>query len=149
MTASSLETLRILRRFAVTPDHVFDAWLDPERIVEWIVGPRPQDEVLHVHVDARVGGRFSFLVRRDGQDIDHVGDYLVVDRPRRLAFTFDAVLRPGGAPNPTPSVVHLDLVPDGGGTQLTLTHEHVPAPYVDRTEAGWQAILDAIQRAVE
>lgn len=38
--------------------------------------------------DASAGGRFSFLVLRGGEEIDHVGEYIALERPRRLAFTW-------------------------------------------------------------
>jgi len=80
--------VRVTRTIRAPAERVFDAWLDPAMIPRFIVGPDVRDEELvHVQVDARVGGRFSFLVRRGGQAIDHVGTYREIERPRRLVFT--------------------------------------------------------------
>lgn len=139
--------VRVRHDFAATPDRVFDAWLDPDGLARWIVGPDVRDEqVLHVHVDARVGGAFSFLVRRDGAEIDHVGTYLAIDRPRRLAFTWHV------APDVDAlSRVTIEIAPRPGGCTLTLTHEIDPryAEYAARTEQGWTTILAAQQRMME
>jgi uncharacterized protein YndB with AHSA1/START domain len=150
MTAQSPQTVRITRRFGASPERVFDAWLQPEKIAQWMLGPTGgKDEMLHVEVDARVGGFFSFLVLRQGQKIDHLGKYLEVDRPRRLVFTFDAVMLPEGQPSPNPSIVHLDFVPDGSGTLLTLTHERVPQEFAEPTRAGWTKIVEAVAKLLE
>ena len=109
-------------------------------------GPRLRDEeVLHISADARVGGTFSFLVRRQGQEIDHVGTYREIDRPRRLAFTWGVV-----GESTDESVVTVDIVPRDGGCELTLTHEMDPkwAEYASRTQAGWTKMLDALADVV-
>ena len=82
-------TVRVTRRFDAMPKRVFDAWLAPAMIGRFMFGPALRDEeVLRIELDARVGGSFSFLVRRLGTEIDHVGHYLEIDPPRRLAFTW-------------------------------------------------------------
>src|SRR5262245_33774950 len=79
----------VTRHFDASPERVFDAWLDPEKIGKWMFGPAlREEEVLRIVADARVGGSFSFLVRRQGEEIDHVGKYREIDRPRRLVFTW-------------------------------------------------------------
>jgi uncharacterized protein YndB with AHSA1/START domain len=147
MSTDTPITVRVSRDYAVPPERVFDAWLDPDSLARWMVGRDVRDEeVLHVHVDSRVGGAFSFLVRRDGQEIDHVGTYLAIDRPQRLVFSWhvppdvEALSR-----------VTIDVAPRPGGCTLTLTHEIDPryAEYAARTEQGWTTILAAQQRAME
>jgi uncharacterized protein YndB with AHSA1/START domain len=97
-----------------------------------------KDEVLKVEVDPRVGGKFSFVVRRDGQELDHTGEYLAFDRPRRLVFTW-------GVPafSSQFSKVALDFQPDGEGTLVSLTFSDVPEEYRERTQQGWTNILQA------
>ena len=134
------------------PTRVFDAWLDPDAIGRWLLASSPDDDIIHIERDPRVGGKFSFKVRRAGQEIDHVGEYRELARPRRLAFTFDVV--GGGAPVPggaaadlhatTPSVVSIDLAASGSGTELVLSHEGVPPEMRDKTRRGWKTILDEI-----
>lgn len=138
--------VRVTHRFNASPERVFDAWLDPEMIGRWMFGPSVrEEEVVGIAVDARVGSSFSFVVRRQGEEIDHVGRYLEIDRPRRLAFTW-------GVPKYSPdnARVLIDIVPLETGSELALTHELHPdwADYASRTEAGWAKMLDALGAAL-
>lgn len=80
--------MTVSHAFDTSAERVFDAWLDPEMIGRFMFGPALREEtIIHLNLDARVGGAFSFKVRRGDQDIDHVGHYREIDRPRRLVFT--------------------------------------------------------------
>jgi len=143
MTEASRATLRVSRRFTASAERVFDAWLDP-RMAERFLFATPTGRMVRVELDARVGGRFIFVDRRDGEDVEHVGGYLEIDRPRRLAFTFAV---PKFSAEQTR--VTIDIVPAGTGCALTLTHEGVLPNYADRSEAGWTGILGALGRLLE
>lgn len=76
---------RVTRRFSASPERVWGAFLDSDMVSRWMFGPALRDEeVVRMTVDARLGGSFSFVVRRQGDEIDHVGEYLEIDRPRRI-----------------------------------------------------------------
>lgn len=142
MDADHKVHVRVERRFDASPERVFDAWLDPEMIGRWMFGPALRDEeIVRLSVDARVGGSFSFVVRRQGEEIDHVGRYLHMNRPRRLVFTWGVA-----GVSVDESRVIVDILPIGAGCELTLTHElHQSwADYASRTEAGWIKMLDAL-----
>ena len=100
--------------YPATRERVFDAWLDPALIGQWMFGPKLRDEtVVCIEVVARVGGSFSFVVLRQGTEFDHVGEYLDVDRPSRLVFTW------GMRENlPETSRVTIEIAPQG----LSLIH---------------------------
>ncbi|HEX2076299.1 MAG TPA: SRPBCC family protein [Longimicrobium sp.] len=146
MTTNAPVSVRVTRRYAASAERVFDAWLDPALIGRWMFGPALRDEeVLRIQVDARVGGGFSFLVRRDGQEIDHVGTYREIDRPRLLVFTWGIE-----GESRDESQVVIEIAPLESGCQLTLTHEMDPkwAEYAARTEAGWTRMLEALGRVL-
>lgn len=134
--------VRVNRRFNATSQSVFDAWLDPDMLSRWMFGPAVRDEeIVRLSLDPRPGGAFSFVVRRDGREIDHVGEYLEIERPSKLSFTWstaDAL--------PDVSRVTIEIISFGNGCELTLTHEMHPdwLDYVSRTEAGWARMLDAL-----
>jgi len=142
MSRSESPKARVVHRFRASPERVFDAWLDPAKIALWF-GPG-LGEMVRIDVDARVGGRFSFVQRRGTQEIDHVGEYLELDRPKRIVFTW------GVAPEPVESTVTIEIAPRGDGCELVLVHEMAPkwAEYVARTEHGWRTMLDAMATAV-
>ena len=146
MTTKAPVSVRVTRRYAASAERVFDAWLDPAMIGRWMFGPAIRDEeVLRLQVDARVGGGFSFLVRRGGQEIDHVGTYREIDRPRRLVFSWGIE-----GESRDESRVVIEIAPLESGCELTLTHEMDPkwAEYAARTEAGWTRMLEALDRAL-
>jgi len=143
MTTSPLRSLRITRHFDATPERVFDAWLDPATAGRWLFSAA-NGEMVNVTLDARVGGHFCFRDRRDGEDVDHVGEYLEIDRPRRLVFTF-------GVPKYAEAMtrVSIDIVPKGSGCELTLLHEDVLPEWADATTEGWTGILEKLGRNLE
>ena len=75
--------------------------------------------------------RSLFVAGRDGRDIDHIGKYLEIDRPRRLVFTLRV-----------PTVweddnrVTVEIVPLETGCELIVTHESVPPEHERRIESG-------------
>jgi uncharacterized protein YndB with AHSA1/START domain len=131
-------TVRVTRDFDAAPERVFDAWLDPASAGRWLFATAT-GRMVRAEIDPRVGGRFVFVDRRDGEDVEHVGDYLEIDRPRRLAFSF-AVPKFSA----TSTRVSLDLLPKGDGCTLTLIHEGVLPDYASRTQEGWAAILTGL-----
>lgn len=142
-TASSV-IVRVTREFAASPELVFDAWLNPDRIGVWMFGPGlREEEIVHLEVDARVGGGFSFLVRRNGAEIDHIGTYREMTRPSRLVFTWGIA-----GQSLEESVVTIDIRSTSGGCELTLTHtmDAKWAEYAERTKSGWTTMLDALAR---
>lgn len=136
-------TVRVSRRFEMPAERVFDAWLDPGNAGKWLFAT-PEGQMVRVEIDARVGGAFNFTDRRAGEDIEHTGEYLEIDRPRRLAFHFCV---PKFSKEPTR--IQVDLAPAASGpesTLLTLVHEGVFAEYAARTEEGWKGILEGLER---
>jgi uncharacterized protein YndB with AHSA1/START domain len=145
MSMATGPTITVTRHIQAPPERVFDAWLDPQMIRRWMFGVLIREEILRVDVDARVGGSFSFLVRRDGQELDHVGKYFEIDRPQRLVFSWSI-----GKPDPG-SRVAVEIAPAQDGCDLSLTHE-IPAAWADhaaRTEEGWRKMTGVLAGIVE
>lgn len=133
----------VSRQFRASAERVFDAWLDARMLETWMFGPQVRDEeIVRLSIDARVGGQFSFLVRRQGIEIDHVGTYLEIERPRRLVFTWGIA----GHSDDAPSRVTIDITPIEDGCELVLTHEMDAkwAEFKDRTHTGWSNMLDLL-----
>lgn len=133
-----VRVVRVVRRIPFPAERVFDAWLDPALAAKWLFST-PTGKMVRAEVDPRVGGRYTFTERRDGEDVEHTGEYLEIDRPRRLVFTF-------GVPKYSPDFnrVTVEIEPQGDGCQLTLTQEMLPqwAHYQHRTTLGWGMILE-------
>jgi uncharacterized protein YndB with AHSA1/START domain len=89
-----------------------------------------------VEIDPRVGGSFTVVERRDGEDVEHIGEYLEIDRPRRLVFAFRVPKY-----SQVTTRVSVDIVPLESGCQLTLTHEGLHPDYVSGAKSGWGAVL--------
>lgn len=164
MTRDNSVAARVTRRFAATPERVFDAWLDPDKVRAWwtlsaaAAGRGGTESVERVQIEPHLGGSFSILVRRDAKLIDHTGTYLEMERPARLVFTWsaldaDAGQQPGQVAredSPDYSRVVIAIAPLPTGCEVTLTHEmHATfSEFVDRAVHAWRTMLEAIDRLV-
>jgi uncharacterized protein YndB with AHSA1/START domain len=102
-----------------------------------------------VAIDLRVGGSYRFTMQPPDGDAFHLsGEFLEVQAPSRLRFTFRW-------DEPTPddreTVVELSLAPVGPGTILTLTHgQFATEERLELHRSGWAESfgkLDALLKA--
>lgn len=144
MTETTIQSVVVTHRYAASPERAFDAFLDVG-VARRFMFATATGEMITAEIDPRVGGRYVFVERRpDMGDVRHVGEYLEIDRPRRLAFSF-------GVPqfDPRMTTVTIEIVADGDGCRLTLTNEGVPSDYADGNREGWSKILDGLLPAYE
>lgn len=125
MTTADVLTASI--RIDAPPAEVFPYLVDPGLIVEWIgdwadLNPEP-------------GGKFAL-------DIDKTpvrGEYVEVNPPHRVVFTWGVPGRDGLPPGST--TVEIVLTEDRGATLVELFHHDLPADDFDSHLEGWIAKL--------
>lgn len=135
---------QVSRVFHYPAERVFAAWLDPQLARQFLFAT-PGGEMVRAEVDPRVGGSFVFTNRRDGEDVEHVGEYLEMDPPRRLVFQYGIT-----GFNAPPDVVSVEFAHHPNGCELTLKHTMGAeyAEYQERTEKGWTMILESLANTV-
>ena len=145
MSSQQFLEAKTSRIFPVPAETVFDAWINPEMIGRWMFGPAVRDEeVVSIEVDPKVGGEFSFLVRRNQLVIDHIGSYLRIDHPTHLEFKWGVK---GMADS---SRVIVEITQKGSGCELSLLHELDPSwhEYLQRSIEGWSHMLAKLEDAL-
>jgi uncharacterized protein YndB with AHSA1/START domain len=138
---SQSPSLTVRREVAAPPPELFDAWLDPDKLADWM---RPGDtERSNITTDPRVGGEFEILMATPSGEIPHTGAYQMINRPKRLAFTWNSPA--AGSRN---SVVTIDFKPVDRGTEVVLTHENLPSQQeADAHRKGWTRVLDHMSQS--
>jgi len=131
-------TVQVTRRFSASAERVFDAWLDPDTAGKWLFAT-PTGKMSKVKIDARVGGSYLIVECREGTNVEHIGEYLEMDRPRCLVFTLKV---PKYSQENTKVTVEIRALESG--CELTLTHEGVLPDYIASTTSGWNMILDQL-----
>ena len=143
MDDPSRPVVRVARRFSASPERVFDAFLDPAVAGRFLFAT-DTGEMVRVNIDARVGGRFVITERRAGEDVEHTGEYLEIDRPRRLVFTFGVLKY-----DPRYDRVTIEIAPADDGCELTLTQVMQDyAAWGPQTQQGWTKIIDHLARVL-
>lgn len=136
--AIAIQTLK------VPPQRAYDAILSPEMIARFMFGPLLREEtILHIGNNLKVGGAFSYKVRRGENEIDHVGKFLELDPPQRIAFTWAIA---GESDDGEPSAVTIDIEPTPEGCSVRLSHE-MPvqwADFIDRSRNAWEKMLGVL-----
>lgn len=134
-------TLEVEQIVPAPVEEVFDAWLDPAALKVWMT-PAPGMTVPDVTVNPVVGGRFRVVMHDGARAIAHQGEYLTIDRPRLLVFTW--VSEPAGD---TVVAVRFEAV-DARHTRVVLTHDRFArAAARDGHRTGWTRILASLAAA--
>ncbi|HJQ72772.1 MAG TPA: SRPBCC domain-containing protein [Actinomycetota bacterium] len=115
-------------RIDAAPEAIFPFLTDPQKIVRW--------KGVDATVEASPGGVYRVNVTGVKQA---VGEYVEVDAPHRVVFTWgwegDEHLPPGS------STVTIELISDGEGTIVRLTHSGLPEGADAAQLQGWEHFL--------
>ena len=137
--------LSMVHAFDAPIERVFRAWTDPAQLVEWF-GPHGMTNT-HCELDLRVGGAWRLQGEGLGTRRAVSGEYLEVEPPRCLVFTWAWHERGDfAAPREHETVLTLVFKPVGDRTEMTLTH----GPFRDRTGVdnhhhGWTGSFDKLE----
>jgi uncharacterized protein YndB with AHSA1/START domain len=123
------------RRLSAPPIEVFAYWTDPARYVRWMGR--------EAELDARPGGVYRVVI---GDGIVALGEFVEVDAPHRVVFTFgwvgDEAVPPGS------TRVEIDLSPLEGGTLLRLRHTTLPPDAAPMHRQGWELYTSRLEVVV-
>ena len=134
-------TARVARVMPAVPEVVFDEWLDPESLADWMC-PRP-DRCVAITVEPQVGGKVRFDVDHAGTLVIISGQFLDIDRPRLLRFTWANSDWPDPAAS---SVVTVTFDPHGEGeTLMSIEHTLLPSEVYRDFQNGWAGVCDQLE----
>jgi uncharacterized protein YndB with AHSA1/START domain len=124
-----LGAVRFDRRYATTPEDLWEAWTAPERIARWLGA-------------SLVGGAVepgAELTLVWGPDADSQVGLVVTELvpPRSLEWRWTIAGEP-------PTVLRVELTPVEDGTLLVLDHSRLPGAQVAGLSAGWHDFLDVL-----
>jgi uncharacterized protein YndB with AHSA1/START domain len=128
-----------------------DAWLDPDKVRTCFGGAVGRmgltGEGARAEVDPRVGGKFLFADVRDGVEACHWGTYLEMERPKKMAFTWNT----DESDESDPIRIDMTFEPEGEGCVVRLVTEmdekwtsHIPL-----TTSGWSRMLEATEALLD
>ena len=133
-------TLIVSKIIPASAERLFAAWTDPEQLKQWW-GPESV-QCIAAEVDLRVGGRFRIGNEfPDGKIIWISGAFRVIDRPRKLVYTWQI------APDSPEELVTVTFQPaNPGACEITVMHERIPDQSTRKGhEQGWFGCLAKLE----
>jgi len=136
--------VRIERTFQASAEEVFDAWTSEEVIRRWFI-PRAGWREPSAEVDLRVGGEIRVVMRDpEGAPVGAGGEYTLIERPHRLAFTWTFDDEPSNQ-----QLIEIDFIEEGGGTRVVFVNSGISGEgRRDAQGDGWSHCFDEFGRVV-
>lgn len=122
-------TVRMEVRYDTTPEDLWSALTEPDRLARWIV---------RVDGDLRVGGAIDLAFTSGWSGRGRVD---VCERPYRLRITS------GDGDDVT--VIEAVLMPDGEATRLVVEERGLPSSRLPANGAGWQVHIEDLTAHLE
>ena len=124
-----------------SPEAVFEFFVDAEKLTRWLA--------VEATTDPRAGG-ICVQVHADGDQLGPCtmrGEFLVVERPTRVVFTWGFVEARIGIPVGS-STVEVTLRSENNGTHVRLVHRDLSAAETENHSKGWAEMLQRLAHAV-
>jgi uncharacterized protein YndB with AHSA1/START domain len=136
-------TVTVRRTIAASREAIYAAWTEPDLMRQWFATV--------VEADVRVGGRYRIEVHEtDGTANGFTGEYLELEAPARIRFTFThhSQTPEDRISDETVTVELREL--DPGRTEVTITNSWIgpefEPSYYDDLRGGWEEWLSRLEK---
>jgi len=128
--------------FQTSAERIFRA-ISTDEICNWWVRPGVFNTQEWTG-DVRVGGKWAAAGIGGGQPYRLEGEFTAVEKPSRLAHTWNAVGSPAG-----PALLSYEIIPNKDGVELRLVHSGIMNPEIlEKTRVGWETSLARLQEII-
>lgn len=145
----------VVRRVLNAPQELaFEAWTSAEHVKHWM-RPEPEMTIPFAFMDLRVGGRFRIQMRNEeGEYFTAVGEFRVVDAPRRIVYTWDwekdGSGEEFGEAEGNTTLLTVEFIERGEKTEFVLTHTRfATVESRDNHARGWERIAASLGEFLE
>lgn len=147
----------MIRTFDVTAEKVFNAWLDPDMMKKWLFTMESTNKV--AKNQPHVGGTWEIVDHREGKDYRATGEYIEINPPSKLVFTFKIPRFSN-----TEDSITVEFKPLAKGSEMTFkqviivphqeswTEEDIQnalREFHDGSEYGWDLMFGGLKQLVE
>lgn len=147
-------TFAIERSYPHSPERVFAAFADPAIKRRWFAPDCSTADTEHFEIDFRIGGEeryaFRFLPGAPiAGRITNMGTIQDIVPNQRVVTAYTMAL---DEKRFSASLVTIELLPDGEGTELICTHQGAFFESADGPEMrkdGWRRLLDQLAKALD
>lgn len=137
------EQLEVTRVIKASPHRLFEAWTNPDMIVQWWGAGGVSCPM--AEMDLAVGGRYRIANETpDGNTMWITGTFSRVESPTELAYTW--AMEPVG-PETVHSLVEVTFHPEADGTRVTVRQTRIASREARQMHLdGWIGCLDGLDR---
>ncbi len=136
--------------FAASPETVFEAWTDPDIVVQWFGLER--NSLHSAEIDLRPGGRYKLLYTKDAEkSVGFEGHYIEIAPGERLVYSWSYVVdhRNGDREATPESRVEVEFTEKGKGTYVRLVHSAVRSEDARKgIGGGWEASFASLSEVL-
>ncbi|TGN18142.1 SRPBCC family protein [Leptospira idonii] len=143
--------LKVEKKINADSTRLFRAWLKPDDFAKWFLA---EDTIgfESVRIDPRPGGQFQINMLLNGQVLPHSGEYITIEEPNKLVFTWKSHMTDERDTLVTvlfqelPPTINKDNLPKPQ-TLITLTHERLTEDFqIKEHSRGWTNILEGLDQ---
>jgi uncharacterized protein YndB with AHSA1/START domain len=137
-------TLIVRKTIRAKAERLFAAWTTPEELKQWW-GPVGV-KCIDAEVDLRRGGGYRIANQLpDGQILWISGEFEVIERPRKLVYTWGIEAERKGSERVT-----VQFEESGEYTEVIVTHERIASEELrEMHQQGWVGCLEGLAKFVE
>jgi uncharacterized protein YndB with AHSA1/START domain len=147
-------TFVIEHNYSYPPERLYAAFADPEKKRRWY-GDRDSPETSVFEMDFRVGGRERTVYHLGpntpfpGMPLTNLAMFEDIVPNQRIVMSSTMII---GDHRMSSSLVTIELLPSGSGTELRCTHQgafYEGSDGPERREAGWRTLFDRFAQELE
>lgn len=137
---------QIRRQLPFPRELVFETWLQKEHLMKWM-GPTKEITLGFIQIDPQPGGKYRLGFDEQGrpEERNYVhGEYLIIEHPEKLVFTW--IWEPPLPEAGTVTIVTVEFHEIENGTEMILTHrKFLDKASCEKHRVGWSGTLDKME----